>query len=58
MKRFLIGVTVNDDISFRDIERTLNQLNAETTMFDIGEEEEEEEENEKINWNSTKNKSP
>ena len=49
MKRFLIGVTVNDDISFRDIERTLNQLNAETTMFDIGEEEEEEEENEKIN---------
>jgi len=36
MKKFTVEIKVpDDDTSFRDIERTLNQLNAETTLYDV-----------------------
>ena len=37
MKVFTVEIKVNNDISFRDIERTLNELDAETKLFDIKE---------------------
>lgn len=37
MKVFTVKIKVNDDISFRDIERTLNVLDAETEMLEVEE---------------------
>lgn len=35
MKKFTVEIIVDDDISFRDIERTLNVLDAETELIDV-----------------------
>ena len=51
-KRFFIEVVIDTKVSFRDIERQLNVLDAETELLKV-----EGVENEEINWNSTKNKS-
>lgn len=37
MKKFTLEVIVDNEISFRDIERTLNDLNAETEMIEVEE---------------------
>ena len=37
MKVFTVEIKVNNDISFRDIERTLNVLDAETEMLEVEE---------------------
>lgn len=35
MKTFTVEITVDDEISYRDIERTLNQLDADTELIEI-----------------------
>lgn len=40
MRKVTIEIIVNDDITFRDIERALNELDAETTFIDLEEVEE------------------
>lgn len=40
-KKLTLEVIVDQEISFRDIERTLNILDAETEMLDVEEMEEE-----------------
>lgn len=37
MKKITVEIVVDDAISFRDIERTLNQLDAETELVEIEE---------------------
>ena len=37
MKVFTVEIKVNNDISYRDIERALNEIDAETKLFDIKE---------------------
>ena len=37
MRKYTVEIIVNDDISFRDIERTLNLLDAETEMIEVDE---------------------
>lgn len=40
MRKITLEIIVNDDITFRDIERALNELDAETKLVEIEEVEE------------------